>query len=397
MNNGTKEEISRGEIIRYVDILVKEHRFSYDRRIIPLLYEFFLRSAEKFNWDKERFLTKYINFKKFTKKIAFKELPEQTKGKVDHNKKAMYINKQYIQLLREKGEYDDFIDTFNHECLHKTDLCIRNGKLISQGLYKVKDETYISQIDTMLDEMANESATYIISSTKALNKTTMPFMLNTNGYQMESVAFSIMCSAFDISEIQVGQLKDKGREEFDKYLNDKYPYINIDKVLNVFATGINAIEKAGNYINNNIIDVACHVMYKRIMNAFLQTTDHEEFVERMTFDIFKMNVNVVFFDRESERISELGEVFKIYKKFVYNKDRYSVEEKEAILQGIREGYIDEVLINSKVAPNYQEKKYSLKEIMYKYYPQSDEPLNDNTQLIKQLEKNFAKPTIMEKI
>lgn len=399
MNEATREEISRTEIIKYVDCLVKKHRFTYDKRLLPLLYEFFLRSTEKFHWDKETFFTKYTNFSNNTKAIKIKEFNDTRVGSVNLERKTMYISKEYEQ----EGKFEELINTFNHEALHQTDLCIRNGKIIKRGLYKIEAEKYTFAKDTMLDEFANEIATYIISSSK-LNET-MPYMFYSDGYQVLSAAFSIMCSSFDMLEIEAGCLKDKGREEFDGYLKNKYPYVDIDRVLESFEYGFNIIyntwkdkNKKRIIINDSIVDTACHVMYRRIRNAFIQDCDNEEFIERMTFDIYKMKFIVISIkNEESKIIQQLTELFDIYKKFIHNKDRYTAEERETILQSMLKNEMEVEIIESKIPANYEEKKYNLQEIVNKYYSLSNEQLNDNTQLIEQLQKNFARPTIRQRL
>jgi len=73
MEQMQREEISEKDITIYVDMLLQKHRFLYDKRVAPLLYEFFLRSHKTFNWSKDEFLDKYINFDTNVKKIRFKK------------------------------------------------------------------------------------------------------------------------------------------------------------------------------------------------------------------------------------------------------------------------------------------------------------------------------------
>lgn len=63
MQSKQEDKISRKEIIYYVDELIETNKKSYDKRLTPLLYEFFLRANEKFEWSREEFLNKYQNFK----------------------------------------------------------------------------------------------------------------------------------------------------------------------------------------------------------------------------------------------------------------------------------------------------------------------------------------------
>lgn len=63
MQSKQEDKMSREEIIYYVDNLIETNKKSYDKRLAPLLYEFFLRANEKFEWSREEFLNKYQNFK----------------------------------------------------------------------------------------------------------------------------------------------------------------------------------------------------------------------------------------------------------------------------------------------------------------------------------------------
>lgn len=73
MQNIKEDKMSKEEIIKYVDNLTKANK-RYDKRLTPLLYDFFLRANEKFEWSREEFIHKYENFKNNVKKIKFKRL-----------------------------------------------------------------------------------------------------------------------------------------------------------------------------------------------------------------------------------------------------------------------------------------------------------------------------------
>ena len=47
MQRDQKDKMSKEEIIKYVDDLIKANK-RYDKRLAPLLYDFFLRANEKF-------------------------------------------------------------------------------------------------------------------------------------------------------------------------------------------------------------------------------------------------------------------------------------------------------------------------------------------------------------
>ena len=50
-----------------------------------------------------------------------------------------------------------------------------------------------------------------------------------------------MCASFDISEIELALLKDKGRNKFNEYMKNKYPYMDIATLMKCFKYGMNNI------------------------------------------------------------------------------------------------------------------------------------------------------------
>lgn len=427
MENQDKDLITRDEIIRHVDILVKEHKSTYDRRLLPLVYEFFIRSAEKFHWDRETFFTKYINFSKNTKSIRFTEMEEEIWGLA--TKEEILINNTFLNKLKEGKDYDKLIATFNHECLHQVDyqkVVIENGRyeeqemVIMEGLYKIENGKYKNPyIHTLLDELANTCAEYIISSSEPMKKT-MPVYLNTTGYYKCKYAFSIMCATLDISEIEMAYLKGIGRKYFDKYLKTKYPQLDIDIIVECFEISLNSIFNKSQEnradetdylvgINKSykaLLNVANEVIYKRICNAFIYKNDIEETVERLIFDVYKIIELLRIINRKgnisNENLSNQlniaeRQIYQIglYRKFAYNKNQYPIEIMNSIIQGAEEGKIKEELIEKDFLWGYKNKDYNIKEIVDKYYMSLEDP-NDNTQLIEQLKKGFMKFSIRAK-
>lgn len=74
MQSTQEDKMSREEIIKCVDDLIKANKKSYDKKLAPLLYEFFLRANEKFEWNREEFLEKYQNFKNNVKILKITDM-----------------------------------------------------------------------------------------------------------------------------------------------------------------------------------------------------------------------------------------------------------------------------------------------------------------------------------
>lgn len=129
MQSKKEDKMSKEEIIKNVDDLIKANK-RYDKRLTPLLYEFFLRANEKFEWSREEFFEKYQNFINNVKKIKFKRLENSTTGKFRILDQAIYIDKDRLKNMKknpEKNLINDIIDDFFHECSHATDLTRNNG------------------------------------------------------------------------------------------------------------------------------------------------------------------------------------------------------------------------------------------------------------------------------
>lgn len=74
MSSSQEGKMSKEEIIHYVRNLIEENKKSYDKMLSPLLYEFFLRANEKFEWSREEFLEKYQNFRNNVKEIKITDM-----------------------------------------------------------------------------------------------------------------------------------------------------------------------------------------------------------------------------------------------------------------------------------------------------------------------------------
>lgn len=133
MQNIKEDKMSKEEIIKYVDNLIKANK-RYDKRLTPLLYDFFLRANEKFEWSREEFIHKYENFRNNVKKIKFKRLKKDIGGRFSSIDRAIIINKNSLKEIEENNSINDLIEDFFHECLHATDYTRNNGILSDRNV-----------------------------------------------------------------------------------------------------------------------------------------------------------------------------------------------------------------------------------------------------------------------
>lgn len=387
MQNSGAEQMSREEIIKYVDELIEENKDSYDKRLAPLLYEFFLRANEKFEWSREEFLNKYENFRKI-KGIGSKKLNVYT-AVINYKEKAIYFNKRILSMIKRNTTSDTInraiIDTLFHEGLHGTDFYVRDNKLLSMGLYEVKydqtkDEYSNNEKDTMFDEYANVLSSSLISSDKPMYENELGInVINNGSYSELNLPGSIICAAFDITEIEMAKLKDKGRTVFDSYLEDKFPYLDIQRVMDVFTSNLNVIFNSGNKGKastaiglGNIVDTALNIINVRI-DKIPQEELHEESIQRTYYDIYKIEQLLQKLDGE-----------------------YNLKGKKEVYTSERDDTIKEFFNRlDEYRKLYKFEEFGIEKIAKRYYVKSNEPLNDNTTLIDQVRMNFRRPTIKE--
>ncbi len=418
MQTDKEDKMSKEEIIKYVDDLIKANK-RYDKRLSPLLYDFFLRANEKFEWPREEFLEKYQNFKNNVKRIKIVDMkkvgmPSLWMGgfRDSNNDKAIYINEKVIENVKNaptnEGINAGIVDNLFHECLHATDLKRSDGKLVRNGLYKVTNFD-TNQKDTMLNEYANVLSASLISSDKTMYTDDLGIdFINNGSYSTLKCPGEILCATFDITEPQLAKLKDKGEDFFYKYLKNKFPYADIENTLDVFKSSLNIIFNASN--NNdkenislgfkNMMDAANNVISCRLENVLNCSKDKKETLDRIYYDMFKIRTIVKSVDRiygleENNKVDD-WEALVTYVEFeekaeAYNKQLFTQEEKT------KKGENAQELIESKFGHDYKHLKFDIEEIVRKYYPQSKEPLNDNTKLIEKVKEITLKPTIKEKI
>lgn len=431
MQSKQEDKMSRKEIVKYVDKLIKQNKETYDKMLSKLLYDFFLRANEKFEWSREEFLEKYQNFSNNVKIIKFEEI--KSLGRFSVPNRAIYLNKQILEIINcllENNIINNYIiDNLFHECLHATDLQMNNGKIGKWGLTEVIDDYSTNEKDTMFDEYANVLSASLISSDKPMYEDDLGInVINIGSYRELNFPGSIICSALDIQEIELAKLKDKGIEKFNLYLKDKFQYVNTELLLDIFKSNLNLINNADNNGDKenislgvgNIVDASLIAIESRIKMAFIENSEIEkiEELERSYYSVYKIQRLLEKVDSEYEinddkeiyncerfeNIQNLLNRVKLYKRFLDNKDLFTNAEKGQIYNSIihynkdkRDIDLVKELIESKFDKDYQDEEFNIEEIVRKYYFQSNEPLNDNTELIEKVKKSFTRQTIKEKL
>lgn len=433
MQSKQENKMSKKEIIKYVNKIIKQNKETYDKMLSKLLYDFFLRANEKFEWSREEFLQKYQNFSNNVKIIKFEEI--ESLGRFSVPNRAIYLNKQILEIINcllenniiKNNIINNYIiDNLFHECLHATDLQMSNGKIAKWGLTEVIDDYNVNEKDIMFDEYANVLSASILSSDKPMYLDDLNINVANNGsYRELNSPGSIICSALDISETELAKLKDKGSEKFNLYLKDKFQYVNTELLLDIFKSNLNVIKNADNNGDKenialgigNIVDASLIAIESRTKMAFIESSKTEELLERSYYSVYKIQKLLEKVDAEyeieddkeiynNERFETIDNLFnrlKLYKRFLDNKDLFTNVENGQIYNSIihcnkekRDTDFAKELIESKFDKDYQNEEFNIEEIAQKYYRQSNEPLNDNTELIEKVKESFTRQTIKEK-
>lgn len=293
------------------------------------------------------------------------------------------------------------------------------------GLYEIMDNFIFwrNRKNTMLNEYANVLYTSLIASDEPMYYDRLSIYTRNNGsYEDLNLPGSIMCSAIGITEIELAKLKDKGRETLDECL--KYKLLSPEFIISAYEGSLNTIYNASKKNDKqnvalglgNMADIELIAIDERIRRSFLDNEKTEECIERIYYDVYKiqkllevidsyytLDDEVYNFER-FETIEEILNRVRLYKRFLDNKDLFTNAETGQIYSSIihynkdrRDTDLGKELIESKIGQGYFEDEFDIEEIVKKYYLQSNEPLNDNTALIEQVKKSFIKPTIKEKL
>lgn len=305
-----------------------------------------------------------------------------------------------------------------HECLHATDLYINKDVIVKNGLCNV-DYNEICETDTMFNECANVLAASLISSDKPMYEDDLGInVINNGSYEKLNLPNSIICTAFDITEIEMAKLKDKGRENFETYLKNKFPYLRdeiLENNLTIFAIGLNTIWNVNEKEDKenvtlglgSIIDSALELIRIRLDKSIGKEENKKETLERIYYDIYKIKRLLEkvdgFYQIDEEKevynierfntIEKLLERVHLYNRFIENKGLFSKEETEKIYDNAKKcgGFLNDDIIKSKLEEDFINQEFDIEKIAKKYYLQSNEPLNNNTKLIEQVKNKFRKP------
>lgn len=222
------------------EIITLIQQKDYDRRFIPFIKEYFFRSAEIYNWNRDELVKKINNFKNNVDSIEIKKL----KGKCveyNFNDKKIYINKNLLTYAN-----DVIIKNIFREQGYATNYTKIDNKVYENGLYSNAEE---NEDEKALNEYVEEvSANYLTGRVPYSNElyTTCRVSEKERKDYNNKTAYlaSMLVAAFGISEFEFAKLKDKGRERFNEYFRARFEYLDTEKYIDEFFNIATALQNA---------------------------------------------------------------------------------------------------------------------------------------------------------
>ena len=255
------------------EIITLIQQKDYDRRFIPFIKEYFFRSADIYNWNRDELVKKINNFKNNVDSIEVKKL----KGKCaeyNFNDKKIYINKNLLTYAN-----DVIIKNIFREQGYATNYTKIDNKVYENGLYSNAEE---NEDEKSLNEYVEEvSANYLtgrVPYSNELYTTCRVSQKERKDYNNKTAYLaSMLVAAFGMSEFEFAKLKDKGRERFNEYFRARFEYLDTQKYIDDFFNIVTALQNAPDTIfTTKDISVQYAKMYNLAMEILNKRQQYEE-------------------------------------------------------------------------------------------------------------------------
>lgn len=331
----------------------------YEERFRPIIQEYLVRSAKVYGWTKDEFDKKVRNYLQNIKSIEFVKNIEghgiSTMGCWSYKKKKFYVKDDTILV----GD-DEILSIFFHEQEHATDVVIRNNKEELEGglQYNSINEyaTEIGAIHLMGDSVYEDD---------------LCFTHKMGGYEDIKYAGSMMAAALGISEFEFAKLRDKGNEEFKRYFQEKFSYIDIENEIEKFDDILNSIINAPSMLHMQEMSEAYAHMYNmatRILTARLEHEREEILPE-----------NLEEFELKSRyEMSKIANNMKLAKRKLFLRNKYI----EPIIED------DTIIANYSRITSDDRKRYLA--LVERIYPEKNVRF-ENREILQHTNKEFKHP------
>lgn len=249
-NNSTLKEEIRYTFKTYNRKLIEEkvvfeiitliQQKDYDQRFIPFIKEYFFRSAEIYNWNRDELEKKINNFKSNVDSIELKKLKRKC-AEYNPQDKKIYVNKNLLTYSN-----DVIIKNIFREQGYATNYTKIENKVYENGLYS---NTEGNEDEKALNEYVEEvSANYLTGRVPYSNElyTTCRVSQSERKDYNNKIAYlaSMLVAAFGLSEFEFAKLKDKGRARFNEYFRARFEYMDTEKYINEFFEIVTNLQNA---------------------------------------------------------------------------------------------------------------------------------------------------------
>ncbi len=343
---------------------------NYDKKFIPFIKEYFLRSAEIYNWNRDELEKKINNFKNNVDRIELVKLKNKC-AEFNPKEKKIYINKNLLTYTN-----DIIIKNIFREQGFATNYTIIENKAYENGLYTNGE---LNNKEKSMNEYAEEvAANYLtgrVPYSNELYTTCRVSQKERKDYNSKtSYVGSMMAAAFGINEFEFAILKDKGRARFDEYFRAKFEYLDTKTYIEEFFKIVYNIENAKESIfSTKEISQEYAKMYNLAVKILNEKTKYES--DKLTKDELKN--------------------YKI--KTNYMKHKIADTLKQAIRnQSLEKRVINENIENKEVIKKYSRisklAQYKFKKVAKQLYSEND-TLFDNRELELLIITEFKFPLI----
>lgn len=353
------------------EIITLVQQKSYDRRFIPFIKEYFLRSTQIYNWNRDELVKKINNFRNNVDAIEIKKL----KGKcAEYNieDKKIYLNKNLLTYPN-----DVIIKNIFREQGYATNYTKIENKVYENGLYSGIEEN--SNDEKQLNEYVEEvSANYLTGRVPYSNElyTTCRVSEKDRKDYNNKVAYigSMLAAAFGINEFEFAMLKDKGRARFNEYFRARFEYMNTQKYINEFFNIATNLQNAQDTMFSTKEITA---IYAKMYNLSMQILD-----ERINYELERADIKQ---EKDIKTRANYAK-YKIVNSFKQAKRNQCLESK----------VINKIINDKKTMRKYAKipkvSQYKFKKVAKNIYS-NDDTLFDNTELISTIIKEFKFPIL----
>lgn len=341
----------------HIEQQIENLSIRYEERFRPIIKEYFRRSAQVYRWSKDEFDKKIKNYTSEVKQISIeKKLMGSTiatAGKAEHGK--IRIKKDFIDKKN-----SEILNILFHEQEHSTDTTYRGRKTIENGLKHHNMNEYATEIGSM--HLVGEK----------IYDDRLCFTHSMNGYDELKYAGSMMSAALGIGEFEFAKLRDKGQKELNKYMQEKYPYMNIEKLMEAFENILLNINESPSMIHMQQMSEAYAGMY-HLSNQILEARlEHE---------------------KESLHPEDKKD-FELKSKYEKTKIAYNIQQAKRKLH-LKNRYMKPIIgkentIKSDAKVTSKERKAYLS-LVEKLYPEKNVHF-DNRSILKHIDREIKHPT-----